>query len=498
MLSERAIEWFSKRGISKATLSDMKVSEGEEWMPQTQKKMNTIQFNYYFEGELINTKFRDGKKNFKLVQGAPKIFYNLDSIVNSDTVVIVEGEIDALSVIESGVASVVSVPNGATLGNANLDYLDDAIDLFDNKQKVILALDNDEPGQTLQQEFIRRLGPEICYVADFDDCKDANEYLVAHGGVALKRAIDSANVCPLDNVVVATDIKDEIEDFIRNGFKQGYQIGLPGFDEVFSTYTGQFITVTGIPTHGKSNFVDRMCVGYNMNYGWKTAYASPENLPLMQHATGLIRKKMKMMPRAHDIGTDQYNKAFGWVTDNFYWIDKDRYYLDEILEKGAELVRRKGIKVLVIDPFNKVSLPGKSTMSIPDYTMEYLSKIDEFCRKYDVLTILVAHPTKMYKDEKTGKMQEPNFYNVKGGGEFFDASYHGICVHRDFEEETVDIRVMKVKFQNLGTNGAKSTFTWDKSSGDYIPVATGTVLDIMGPNVQEGVKPSDPTELDLW
>jgi twinkle protein len=45
----------------------------------------------------------------------------------------------------------------------------------------------------------------------------------------------------------------------------------------FSTYTGQFITVTGIPSSGKSDFVDQMVVGYNKQYGWKTAFASPEN-----------------------------------------------------------------------------------------------------------------------------------------------------------------------------------------------------------------------------
>ena len=32
-----------------------------------------------------------------------------------------------------------------------------------------------------------------------------------------------------------------------------------------------------------------------------------------------------------------------------------RYTLESVLRKGAELVKRKGIKCLVIDPFNKVT-----------------------------------------------------------------------------------------------------------------------------------------------
>ena len=471
MLSKKVIQWFEDRKISKTTLEKMKVSEGLEWMPQKGKEVNTIQFNYFQSGEKVNTKFRDGEKNFKLVQGAPKIFYNIDALCNDnyDDIVVVEGEIDALSLIEAGLPYVISVPNGATKGSVNADYLDDYVDYFDEKKRIILALDDDEAGQNLQQEFIRRLGAENCYLADFIDCKDANEYLMGHGVDALISAINDAPVCPLDNVITAFDVQEDIEDFVKNGFKPGYQIGLPGFDEVFSTYTGQFITVTGIPSSGKSDFVDRMCIGYNKNYGWKVGYASPENLPMFQHVTKLIRKDIGKMPKEHDLETDEWNTSLKWVNDNFYFIDMDRFYLDDVLAKGAELVKRKGIKVLVIDPFNKVSMPNKSSLSINDYTMEYLQKIDEFCKKYNVLTIIVAHPTKMYKGPD-GKIEEPSMYNIKGGGEWYDASYHGLLVHRDYIEDTVKVKVLKVKFQNLGENNAEVNFSWDRDSGDFKPL----------------------------
>ena len=120
----------------------------------------------------INIKYRDGRKNFKLVKGAEKVFYNIDNTINSDYVVIVEGEIDALSYVESGILSVVSVPNGATINNTNLDYLDSCIDYFDSKEKIILAVDTDEAGVTLKQELIRRLGAERCFTVEFGVYKD--------------------------------------------------------------------------------------------------------------------------------------------------------------------------------------------------------------------------------------------------------------------------------------------------------------------------------------
>ena len=464
----KVAEWFKTRGVSAQTLIDLKISEGPEYMPQTGKTENTIKFNYFMGDQLINVKYRDGRKNFKLYKGAEKVFYNINSIVGYDTCIITEGEMDVLALHEAGVKNTISVPNGATLGNNNLDYLDNCIDYFEDKEKVILAVDQDDAGQMLQQELIRRLGAEVCFLVTFEDCKDANEYLLKYGKEKLAERITKARPVPLENVTTFKDIEDEVTDFVKNGFKPGYQIGLQNFDDIFSTYTGQFITVTGIPSSGKSDFVDQMVVGYNANYGWKTAFASPENAPTYLHAHKLMRKTWGDMPTRSDIGSGKWNQVAEHVNDNYFFIDMDKYSLESVLRKGAELVKRKGIKCLVIDPFNKIRDVDCKTEDVNRYTMEYLTKIEMFCKKYDVLTFIVAHPTKMYKDSN-GKIEEPTMYNIKGGGEWYDASYHGILVHRDYDAKTVKAKILKVKFQNLGENGAEAHFKWEPKSGCFIP-----------------------------
>ena len=462
-------DWFKSRGINKNTLQTLKISEGLEWMPQTGKEENTIKFNYFIGNDLINIKYRDGRKNFKLFKGAEKVFYNINSIVGYNSCIIVEGEMDVLSFHEAGIRNVVSVPNGATVNNNNLDYLDNCIDYFDDKEKIILAVDKDEAGQALQQELIRRLGAEACFIIDFDDCKDANEYLIKYGTKRLSKLVQEAKAVPLENVTTFNDIEGEVTDFVKNGFKKGYQVGLQNFDEIFSTYTGQFITVTGIPSSGKSDFVDQMVVGYNQNYQWKTAFASPENAPTFLHAHKLMRKVWQDMPQKSDIGGAKWKSIAGHVNDNFFFIDMERYTLESVLKKGAELVKRKGIKCLVIDPFNKIRDVNCKTDDVNKYTMEYLTKIEIFAKKYDVLVIVVAHPTKMYKD-KDGKIEEPTMYNIKGGGEWYDASYHGLLIHRDYDNKTVKAKVLKVKFQNLGENGAEAHFKWEYKSGSFVPI----------------------------
>jgi len=461
-VNDKVAEWFASRGISRSTLYEVGVTDGEEFMPQTGKVEHTIQFNYFVGDQLVNVKYRDGRKNFKLYKGAEKVFYNINSIVGYEYCVIVEGEMDVLALHEAGVTNAVSVPNGATLNTNNLEYLDNTIDYFLDQEKIIIAVDSDEAGQALQQELIRRLGTEVCYIATFDDCKDANEYLIKYGKENLVNRITAATPVPLENVTTFRDIEGDVTDFVRNGFKPGYQVGLRDFDSIFSTYTGQFITVTGIPSSGKSDFVDQMCVGYNQLYGWKTAFASPENQPTFLHG----------MPSEADINGEKWNTIADLCNSSFYHIDMEKYTIEHVLKKGAELVKRKGIKCLVIDPYNKVR-SIKPSADVNQYTLDYLEQIDVFAKKYDVLVIVVAHPTKMYKDGN-GKIEEPTMYNIKGGGEWYDASYHGLLVHRDYDAQTVKVKVLKVKFQNLGENGAEAHFKWQSDSGGYKPIENPT------------------------
>ena len=471
--SNNVIDWFVKRGISEKTVLDLKVTNGVEYMPQVGSKVNAIFFNYYVLGKLINIKYRDSKKNFKMYKGAQKTFYNIDSIISRDECVITEGEIDAMSYHECGIKNTISVPNGFnSSGQINLDYLTDFYFYFEDKKKIYLALDADEAGENGKKEFIRRFGSDKCFLVNFKDCKDANEYLIKHGKKALKQTIDDAVPCPIENVIRANDMASDLDSFYKNGVENGYKIGLRSFDGIFSTYTKQFTVVTGFPSSGKSDFVDQMCVGYNMMYDWKIAYASTENYPQYLHVDKLVRKYYGRTPEYEDTKELSWRKCVDHVNKNFFFINyDDGYDLERVLQKGEELVKRMGIRCLVIDPYNKVKDKSSIKLGINDYTNAYLNKIDNFCKKNDVIVILVAHPTKPQTDK--GKVFEPTFYDVKGGGEFYDMSPHGLLVHRDYEQGTVKVKVLKVKFSNLGENQADVNYFWNVNNGRYTEMVDG-------------------------
>ncbi|WP_101690707.1 toprim domain-containing protein [Dysgonomonas massiliensis] len=467
-LSDRLVKWFEGRGISQLSLKLLKITESKEFMPQVKKEVNTVQFNYFRDGELVNIKYRDGAKNFKLFKDAERIMYNLDCCKTSKDVVIVEGEMDVLSFVEAGIMNVMSVPNGSTLGNSNLEYIDNCIEYFENKEKIYLALDNDEAGQNTTKELVRRFGIEKCLLVDFGDCKDANEYLVKYGKEKLAFVLREAKEVPIEGVSSVLDWQDQFEDYLVNGMQQGYKTGIESFDRIFSTYTGQSIAVTGIPSSGKSDFVDMMCLGYNRNYGWKIAIASPENKPNTIHAGKIISKLAgKWVNKKEYLSEGWFKRAVDKINDMYKYIDlSDGYDLDEVLEKTRSLIFKFGIKVLVIDPFNKVRLKASLSKNVNEYTNDYLYKLDEFARKHDILIIIVAHPTK--PSQENMKNYEPTFYSIKGGGEWYDMMPHGLCVHRDYDNELVKIKVMKVKFSHLGENNKFTWLKWNKNNGRYI------------------------------
>jgi twinkle protein len=469
-LSEDIIRWFETRGISQQTLSRMSITQGKEWMPQTKKEMNTINFNYFLGEQLVNVKYRDGKKNFKLVSGAEKILYNIDSIKLTRDCVIVEGEIDALSFIEAEVFNVVSIPNGFNLqGNVNLDYLDNYMDYFDNKEKIYLCLDNDEAGQKGKKEFIRRLGSDRCYIVNLGEFKDANEFLCSKSPEELRKCLDNAELSPIEEVVVLNDMSEQLDDFWENGMDRGMIADIPDLDSHFSIDFGQYTLVTGVPQSGKSEFLDHLVVKYNLKYNCKVAYCSVENEPFIFHYDKIFQKIYGCRPEGkYSIEQPSVKDVKDHITNNFFHVKFDkRYWLKDVLDKFGELVRRNGVRIFVLDPFNKIKLKGGSS-DVTKYTEEYHLLLDEFVKKYDAHLFLVAHPVKMSLKEGSQKTYNmPSAYNLKGGGEHYDMSYNMLGVNRMYEERLVHVKTLKVKFKHLGENQHDCYLSYNTKNGRY-------------------------------
>jgi len=449
-LTDKAVKWFNGRMISQDTLIKMKIYSDNEYMPQFDKEIEVMCFPFFMDGKLRNVKFRGSKKSFKLYSGAELIFYNFDSLKDNKYIVITEGEIDCLTWIENGFNNVVSVPNGA---NNNLEYLENYIHLFDEIETIFLALDVDTKGIELRDEFIRRLGAEKCRIIAFKECKDSNEYFCKYGGLEFKELINNSQIVKVDGVVYTENIQDQIYDFYTKRVQKGLEINIPEIDKYITWETRRLAVVTGVPGSGKSEFVDYIITRLNLLYGWKCAYFTPENYPLEYHYSKIFEKYIGKEFNQKYANEIEYDMAYEHISNNLFWIlNEENLTLESILENAKFLVKTKGIKILVIDPYNKVEHQYNSNMSETQYVSKFLDKLTMFGKINNLLIILVAHPRKIEKGST------PSLYDISGSANFYNKCDYGIIVERELNDKglmsnEILVYYKKIKFKNLGEQG---------------------------------------------
>lgn len=459
-IQDSVVEWFSQRNIGQSVLAEMMVTDGGAWMPQVNKSVGCICFNYFREGKLINVKYRDRDKNFRLHKDAELIFYNFDGINRQKEIFITEGECDALVMIQAGFKNTCSVPNGATKGSNNLEYLNNCFDAFIEAEKVYIMTDSDAPGNQLADELGRRIGIERCLRVNLGQYKDINE-AVNNAERITKEWIDERSTpYPLVGVFNADNFWDDLLNIRKYGFPKGWKPRLP-FGNNVTIHPGYQTIVTGIPSHGKSEFLDQILLELCVDYDLRGAYFSPENKPTSLH---LIKITEKLLGRSFwDCTVEEINSIKGWVADHIYWVyPDDGFNLSNVLEHVRKSVLRHGINWYVIDPWNKLDhqYQGQETA----YISRCLDELDNFNKKNNVHGFIIAHPTKMEKD-KDGNYVVPNLYSISGSAHFFNKTDIGWTVYKKAQGMT-DVHVQKVKFKYWGEVGLIN-YVWDSKNGRY-------------------------------
>ena len=462
-LPRSIVKWFMDvRKISETTLKALGIS-AEPYRGKDGREHHWVVFNYYLAGELVTYKKRTADKKFQMFSGGKVIPYNIDSISGKSECIITEGEMDVLALHEAGFRSVISAPTGS---NRNLSWMDDFVEShFDDKDCIYVAGDTDEAGRKLRDELVVRLGADRCKLVTWgDDCKDANDVLMRHGKEALKKCIEEAQDIPQEGVFSEADYHNELADMWRMGLHQGMTLGFPNLDNVLSVETKRLMIVTG---SGKSEFIDEMCVRLNLLYGLKVAYFSPENMPLTYHAAKIMEKLTGVRMRESSLPQDKFDQAALYLRDNFFHIMPENAFIDDILAGARWLVRKRGVKVVVIDPYNRVESNQPSSMSETNYVSLVLDRLTEFAQRNDCLVILMAHPRKVSRDSEN--LGIPTMYDINGSANFYNKADFGVIIHRNMSENNVLVRVAKVRFRHLGQPG-EAYFKVNLHNGRYYPV----------------------------
>lgn len=474
-LSEGAMTFFQKRGLTTDVLIRNRISMERVWMPQLEDEVTAIAYPYYKGGEVLNIKYRDSAKNFRQVAGAQKILYKYDDIAD-DCTIICEGEMDALACEVAGFLHAVSVPDGAPTPNSQtfehkFDFLDD--ERLDQVKQWVLAVDADEPGRKLEDELARRLGREKCLRVTWpEDCKDANEVLVKHGAQVLRECIEDAKAFPVEGVFSVSDIEDDINHMLEFGMIKGEPTGWDSVNTLYTPAPGQWTLVTGIPSMGKSEWLDALAVNLAEVSGWTFGVCSPENQPISWHAAKLMEKRMGERLVAGRVNQQRFQDAKAWLNDHFHFIMPEEPSLDSVLAKAKVLVRRHGMKGLIIDPYNELDhTKRKDGVAETEYVSTFLTQLRKFARENSIHVWLVAHPAKLMKDNK-GIYPVPDGYTVSGSAHFYNKADNIIAVHRDLtiQNGPTEVHVQKIRSRWLGKRGT-AYLQWRPESGRFTEYA---------------------------
>ena len=478
-LPTRIIAWFAERGITETVLARNRISFGPIYMPQLEQEVPTIQFPYFRNGETINCKYRDSQKHFRMAGGAERALYGLDDI-EGDTLIFCEGEIDKLSLEVAGYTSVVSVPDGAPAITAKnyeskFDFLLSAEALLKPLQRIILAVDNDGPGQKLAEELVRRLGPERCFrVTWSSECKDANDVLMSHGVEVLRECIEHAQPWPISGIVTIDMLSSALDYIYEYGMQRGHGTGWENVSRHYTVRTGEFTVVTGIPSHGKSGWVSALAINMAREHGWRFAIFSPENHPMERYAAVLMEQVIgKPFIGPGRISPQEKEQGKDWMQQHvsFLMPEDDSPTIDALLELARVQVYRQGVKGVILDPWNEMEHARPDRMNETEYVSMALSKVRRFARLHGVHVWIVAHPTKQTKTDRgeyAGQYPPPTPYDISGSAHWRNKADNCITIWRNIEadDNQVEVHIQKIRFREIGKPGMVN-LVYDPSCGRF-------------------------------
>lgn len=479
-LTKVVLDNFKKKKISEETIRHFRIGQSKAYFPKAEEELPAVIYPYFQDGNLVNFVYYGKFRGSEI--GGLETCFNYDGIDLEHTYVVMD-ELEVLTMHECGKRNAVSLFGGEDLKelsdktkNKMLDFLSNIEDKISQIKKITLALPNTDKGNMLKDELLRRIGKERCWVVQPPESGYCwNDVLNDYGKQKLSWLLDTAKPIPVKGIFDVDDVEDSLDELYYNGLRKGYSTGYPTIDEFYTVVPGQWTIVTGIPGHGKSNFLDNVMVNLAKEHDWRFGIFSPENQPIARHYAGIMEKYHSApfdLGRHGRITEEQKEEGKKWLKQHFSIIlpDEDaNWSIDGVLELAKVLVYRKGIKGLVIDPWNELDHSRPNSQTETEHVSAVLTKIRQFARNYDVHVWLVAHPAKLYKD-KDGRYPVPTPYDISGSAHYRNKADNAITVWRNVghdDQSVADVHIQKIRFKEVGKVGLAS-LRFDPIIGCYI------------------------------
>lgn len=465
-LTEQNITQLETRGI------DVEVADALGWSSCGRLGCDTLKIPFRLDGKVVNHKYRTigEKKSFCMDEGGKLCLFNGDCIkdksLDCQPLIVTEGEMDAAVAIQAGYQRTVSVPNGSPGGDPGqydaskrYAWLEIYKEALRGAKEIILAVDSDQAGANLMNDLAIRFGrPKCKWVKYPEDCKDLNEVLVKYGIEEVKRCLANARWFRVEGVYLPSELPPTPKAV-------PYEIGMDGLDNCYRMRMGDFAVVTGIPSMGKSTWLNDVICRVAHRYDWRIAVLTFEqdSDDFKDNITTWFCNKP-----AGQCSPQERQSALSWMDSHFVVISPsldDEPTLKWCQEKIFAAVVQYGATVVVIDPWNEMEHHSGFDMTQNEYIGKAIRDLKRTAKHYHIHLIVVAHPKKMSKD-KEGKLLVPTLYDISDSAHWFNKPEVGVVVHRDEKGDTL-IRVAKSRYHDKIGKPGEVRFHFNPSTNRY-------------------------------
>ena len=475
-VSVELVEYLDTRGISEKTITHFGVTGNSKRM----------WFNIRDEkGVLRNCKGRNlgdfnekSKRGFTQTKNAKPALFGMNQIKAFEKLYITEGEIDAMSLFECGIANVVSIP----AGSSNNGWIETCWSWLEKFKEIVVWGDMDEAGEKFRREACKRLGEERCQYIEYKcpspDLKDANGVLMKAG---VKKVTDILEkYCrryPIEGGIYMSDIQD-VDD---TDYSQNIPTGIYGIDEMLiDPRLGQTVLVSGREGTGKSTLLSQISLNA-VAEGRKVMMYSGE-MPAHRVKQWLFCQAAQnhMYTRAVELKYDRVSHfpkkgmvgfIEKYVNQNFILFDNGMLAKEEcpkILDIMERFVVKHGVQVLIIDnlltsDFHRYGAPGNQN----GQETGFLKALVNLALRLNVLIYVVAHPRK----RGAGASTVIDSDEIGGSGNKKNLVQTTLYLHRDEDDESLSYCSV-LKNREFGTRGVVKLH-FDPRTKQYICARKG-------------------------
>jgi twinkle protein len=385
-------------------------------------KGDEIMFPSLVDGELVAAKYRRLPKSFRVDANCEPVLFGWQAVpANARSVVIVEGELDAVAMHALGQPAL-SVPFGGGTGDKQAKWIASEFDRLAVFDRIYLALDMDGPGQEATAEIVKRLGRERCFVLELPQ-KDANACLMAGVGKAQMAAIvkvaKTMDPEALRNAGEFTE--DVLKEFAKAGVDYGIAMPWEKLAHKLVIRMGEVVVLAGINGHGKSEVAGQITVNAVRN-GWRSCVASMEFRP-----PKWLKRMVRQGAGRSDPSQPFVEHAMRWLAESLWVFDATgTAKADQIIETFIYAAKRYGVNLFVIDNLAKCGLDED------DYNgqKDFVDRLTDFAKEQDVAVLLVAHMKKQADENHDGGKM-----GVKGSGAITDMVDTTLSIWRNKPKE---------------------------------------------------------------